>query len=239
MAPERLLAITQRAMTVPSYGEVRDCLDQEWTVWLTDSGFVPIPIPNRLDDVASYLERLGVTGVVLTGGNNLTLDVYTGDEEIADAYQARDTTEWTILEYCAENDVPVIGFCRGMQMLHAYGGGRLSRLDESPVGHVAAFHEVTLLSEDWQVMAGSSTLEVNSFHDYGFQVEKVTPDWEVTAVSQADGVVEGFVHRTLPFAGVGWHPERANRSAEFDRQLLEWRFRDRVTDQEARGRPGP
>jgi N5-(cytidine 5'-diphosphoramidyl)-L-glutamine hydrolase len=238
MAPERLIAITQRTMKVQSYGEVRDCLDQEWTVWLTDCGFVPVPVPNRLADVATYLERLGVMGVVLTGGNNLSLDVYTGDERIGDAYEVRDRTELTILEYCAKNDVPVIGFCRGMQMLHTYGGGRLSRLGKSPVRHVAAFHEVTLLSEDWRVMAGSRTLEVNSFHDYGFQLENVTSEWEVTAVSQADGVVEGFVHRTLPFVGVGWHPERTNRSGEFDRQLLEWRFRDHVTDQEAEGQSG-
>jgi N5-(cytidine 5'-diphosphoramidyl)-L-glutamine hydrolase len=239
MAPDRLIAITQRCMEIPSYGEVRDCLDQEWTVWLTDCGFAPIPVPNRLDDVASYLERLGVSGVVLTGGNNLAMDVYTGDEQIGDAYHGRDTTEWAILEYCAANDVPVIGFCRGMQMLHAFGGGRLSRLGDDPVGHVATFHEVALLSEDWRIMSGAPRLEVNSFHDFGFRVGDVTSDWEVTAVSQADGVVEGIVHRTLPFVGVGWHPERKNRSGEFDRQLLEWRFSDRGTGREAEERSGP
>lgn len=220
MVAERLVAVTQRVMEVPSYGEFRDSLDQEWTVWLTACGFIPVPIPNRLENVAGFLARLGVIGAVLTGGNNLTLDSYAIDEQVDDAFETRDATERAVLDFCAENDLPAIGFCRGMQMLQAYAGGRLTRLDVGPVGHVAEFHEVALLSETWRDLANAQTIEVNSYHDYGFRVEDVTSQWEVTAVTQADGIVEGFVHRNLPFLGVGWHPERENPAAEFDKQLI-------------------
>jgi putative glutamine amidotransferase len=82
-------------------------------------------------------------------------------------------------------------------------------------------------------MAGSASLEVNSFHDFGFRADDVTSDWEVTALSEPDEVVEGLIHRTLPFVGVGWHPERPKSSSEFDRRLLEWRFGDGGPRQQA------
>lgn len=219
MAADRLIAVTQRVVEIPSYGELRDSLDQEWTAWLTVCGFTPVPVPNRLEDVAGFLARLGVVGAVLTGGNNLTLDSYLDDQPVDDAYETRDATERAVLDFCAANNLPVIAYCRGMQMLQAYGGGRLARLD-GPVGHVAELHEVALLSDTWRALASAQTIEVNSFHDYGFRREDVGPEWEVTAVTEEDGTVEGMVHRSLPFLGVGWHPERKNTSEEFDRRLI-------------------
>lgn len=220
MAAERLVAVTQRVVEVPSYGELRDSLDQEWSVWLTACGFTPVPVPNRLEDVAAFLARLDVVGAILTGGNNLTLDSYEVHEHVEDAYESRDVTERAVLDFCAENDLPAIGYCRGMQMLQAHGGGRLSRLDGGPVGHVAELHEVALLSESWRDLADATKIEVNSYHNYGFRAEDVGPEWEVTAITETDGIVEGFVHRSLPFLGVGWHPERENPSRDFDRRLI-------------------
>lgn len=220
MAADRLVAVTQRVVEVPSYGEVRDSLDQEWGVWLAACGFTPVPVPNRLEDVAAFLARLGVVGAILTGGNNLTLDSYDVNEHVEDAYESRDVTERAVLDFCAENDLPAIGYCRGMQMLHAYGGGRLSHLDGGPVGHVAETHEISLLSDTWRTLADATKIEVNSYHNYGFRVGDVSPEWEVTAITEPDGIVEGFVHTRLPFLGVGWHPERENPAGDFDRQLI-------------------
>lgn len=229
MDRDRIVAVTQRVVEIPSYGEVRDCLDQNWTSWLESCGLIALPVPNGLADVASFLDATDVAGVILTGGNNLALDVYDVDGPVEDTHETRDRTELSILEHAADVRLPVMGACRGMQVMHAFSGGRLVRLDDEATGntgpgHVSTFHEVALESSHWQALAGSSTLEVNSFHDYGFRTTSITGDWEVTAATPADGVVEGMAHRTLPFVGVGWHPERDNRAPGFDRSLLEWVF---------------
>lgn len=227
MAHERLVAVTQRVAETSPHGEVRDCLDQDWTSWLASCGFTAVPVPNRLEDVGSFLDALGVVGVILTGGNNLALDVYDVEGPVSDTYESRDRTELSILDHAARTNLPVVGVCRGLQVLHVFTGGRLRRLDEGAPGdsgHVATFHEIVLGSSHWQALAGSSRLEVNSFHDYGFHADSVTDGWEVAATARTDGVVEGLAHRRLPFVGVGWHPERDNRAGEFDRSLVGWMF---------------
>ena len=224
MGRDTLIAVSQRVAEIPSYGEVRDCLDQAWTSWLESCGLTPVPVPNRIDDPAAFLDRLGVAGVILTGGNDLGLDVYDGEARPRSASADRDRTEMAVVEHCADVGLPVVGFCRGMQTLHTFTGGRLRRLTGGPIEHVASFHEVSLLSDHWRRLAGASTIEVNSFHDFGFGVEHVTADWEVAAVTEADGQVEGIVHLSLPFLGVHWHPERENRASEFDRKLVETAF---------------
>lgn len=223
MGSKPLVAVTQRIAEIPSYGETRDCLDQEWTAWLSHCGYSPVLVPNRLDDVAAYLAGFDIKGLILTGGNNLTLDVYDNDDEVRDAFESRDATELAAIGYCSAENLPVLGYCRGMQLLHAYAGGRLSRLESGPVDHVGTFHIVDLLNTEWQDMAGDPTVEVNSFHDYGLLLDQVmTSDWEVAAISEKDRVVEGLVHRRQPFIGIGWHPERKSRSEAFDRRLLEY-----------------
>lgn len=224
---ERFVAVTQRVVEVSSYGEVRDCLDQEWAVWLASCGLTPVPVPNQLEDVSSFLTALDVVGVVLTGGNNLAAEVYDVDEPVPDHFASRDRTEFAIVEHCTRTNLPAIGFCHGMQVLHVSSGGRLARLaspstDAHGTGHVATVHEVALTSAHWRELAGDSTLTVNSFHDYGFHLDDVTDDWDVAAAAVGDGVVEGIVHRTLPFVGVGWHPERSDSAPGFDRALLDW-----------------
>lgn len=231
MDHERFVAVTQRVVEISSYGEVRDCLDQSWTSWLASCGFTAVPVPNRLGDVASFLDALDVAGVILTGGNNLALDVYDVDGPVDDTHETRDRTEFSILEHAARMNLPVIGVCRGMQVLHAFTGGRLRRVEDRAPGdasprHVATFHDVALASRQWRALAGSSTVEVNSFHDFGFHADSVSGDWEVAATTESDGVVEGLVHRNLPFIGMGWHPERDNRAPGFDRSLVGSMFDD-------------
>lgn len=215
-----VVAVTQRVVEVPSYGEVRDCLDQAWTSWLDDCGYTAVPVPNLVVDVGSFVDRLDVVGVILTGGNNLAGDVYDDGGRAPGASAARDRTEFALLDHCADRDIPVMAFCRGLQVLHVHAGGRLTRLGGSPSRHVATIHEVTLTSNKWRTLAGAPDIRVNSFHDYGFVAEGVASEYEVAAVASHDQVVEGLVHRTRRITGACWHPERTNPAGDFDRALL-------------------
>ena len=97
--------------------------------------------------------------------------------------------------------LPVLGVCRGMQVLVDACGGTLRRVP----GHVAVEHAIR--SED------GSYDTVNSYHSFA---APDLPEPLAATARAADGVVEAVRHRSLPFRGIMWHPERyaAPRAAD-------------------------
>jgi N5-(cytidine 5'-diphosphoramidyl)-L-glutamine hydrolase len=179
-----LVAVTQRVMISPESGERRDALDQRWVPFLEGCGMEAVPVPNRLDSVARWAAALDIGAVLLSGGEDLA--------ELGGTAPERDITEYALLDWARNREVPVLGVCRGLQLLAYRGGVMLRRVD----GHVALEHSI---STD----GGIET--VNSFHRWGF--DRAPPGFAVTAAAQ-DGTVEAMRHATLPISGIMWHPER-------------------------------
>lgn len=198
------IGVTQRVSVVEDYGERRDCLDQAWTGVLEDHGLVPVPLANTVSDVAGYLGELELDGLVLTGGNDL--------ESVEDPGQPapeRDRFERAALEVARERGWPVLGVCRGLQLVIEVYGGSL----ESVEGHVATSHEVAF--EGW---LGLESASVNSYHDYGIPASEVGEELEVVGVA-ADGTIEAVRHPEWDLVAVMWHPERDERTSVDDRVL--------------------
>lgn len=185
----RLVAVTQRVLVDPVHGERRDALDQRWPVFLDACGLTAVPVPNNPRLAVAYVRRLEVCGVLLTGGNDLA--VLGGDAP------ERDAAEIALLRLAADG-LPVLGICRGLQLTLDYFGARPAAVS----GHVATRHELAFQGRARQV---------NSYHGYGVTAAAVSAlpgqPLEVTAAS-SDGIVEAVRHRTLPIAGLMWHPER-------------------------------
>lgn len=195
-----LIAVTQRVMVVPQYGERRDAVDQQWTRFLDHCGFTPVLVPNVRAVAERLVAGLPVRGLLLTGGNDLS--DYGGDAP------ERDDTERGLLEHALERRLPVIGVCRGMQVIQAYCGVPLKPVE----GHVTADHEITV---------GATPDHVNSYHRWG-SVQTVE-DLAVWARAR-DGVVEAVRHRAAPVAGVMWHPERFQQPRPQDVDLFRRAF---------------
>lgn len=212
------LGLTQRVEVVESYGERRDCLDQEWTVLLEEQGFQPVPLPNQVGNIEAYLDSLSLDGIVLTSGNDLaSLD------EPADPAPERDNFEQAALDYALTEGLPVLGVCRGLEFLTVAFGGSLSPVDD----HIAEDHIVTF-DDDIQPIKGITLPKeqtVNSYHDFGIHPEDV-PN-ELTILGHAeDGTVECVMHDSQPIVGIMWHPERESPSENLDRQIFTGLFRD-------------
>ena len=207
------IGLTQRVEVVESYGERRDCLDQAWFPRLEDQRMVPVPVPNALCDPVRYARALELDGLLLTGGNDIEgLD---GAKNIA---RERDRTEHLLIEWAGREGVPVLGVCRGMQMLVLHYGGTLGRVE----GHIATCHEVVASPQappTFSDALGEGYSEVNSFHGYGLQPDDLGPTLEVMATAR-DGTVEAVSHPTLRQWGIMWHPERPPERAMRDNALL-------------------
>lgn len=199
----KLIGLTQRVEDLPARRERRDCLDQAWTGLLLDNGFWPVPLPNRVGDTDKLLTLLGLSGVILTGGNDLG------------AAPERDAFENSLLESCARAKVPVLGVCRGLELMNAHYGGRL----EPVSGHAAVTHE---LSPVPGAKVPFMRARVNSYHGFGIPGEALAADLAAAAFAP-DGTVEAAAHRSLPQWGIMWHPERGPREAD-DARLLKALF---------------
>ena len=188
-----LVGVTQRVDTRSAHGERRDCLDQRWTAFLARCGLMPLLIPNRPETALSLVQRTAPAGVLLTGGGDLA--AYGGETG------ERDETEHRLLAWAREARKPVLGICRGFEVLLQSAGGRLERT----TGHVATRHGVRFTSGPERV--------VNSYHDWA--ATALPPDWREEAVA-VDDTIEAACHRTEALRGIMWHPERESPFAESD-----------------------
>jgi gamma-glutamyl-gamma-aminobutyrate hydrolase PuuD len=180
----RAVAITQRVSVVPAYGERRDCLDQAWTRFLAACGLLPVLLPNITEAALALCEGAGVAGLVLTGGNDLA--------ELGGDAPERDAVENALLDFAQQRGLPVLGVCRGMQVIQRRFDIPLRRVE----GHVTQRQVIRIDGE---------TKEVNSYHH--FAAFGSQPPLEVWAVAQ-DGVIEAIRHSAEPITGIMWHPER-------------------------------
>jgi N5-(cytidine 5'-diphosphoramidyl)-L-glutamine hydrolase len=178
----KAVAVTQRVVVDPPHATRRDCLDQVWVKFLLGCGLLPIPVPNSVDAALSICDQ--VSGIVLTGGNDLA--AYGGDAP------ERDETEMAMLDLAERRDLPVLGVCRGMQMIQHRAGIPLQRV----CGHVAPRQRISI---------DGQSVEVNSFHNFG--ATQGHPPLKTWAIAD-DGVIKAVRHARRPMIGVMWHPER-------------------------------
>lgn len=188
----KIVLYTQRVEIVKSYGERRDCADQNIPRFIEACGYLPVPVPNVGSIAKEMMVQLEPAGVILTGGNSL--EKYGGDAP------ERDHTEKEMLDVALERGIPVYGFCRGMQMIADYYG---CVLEEVP-GHVAMHH---------RLLGDLGALVVNSFHNQGCR--SVKPPLRALAWTE-DGVIEAICCEERHVLGTMWHPERETEFREED-----------------------
>jgi N5-(cytidine 5'-diphosphoramidyl)-L-glutamine hydrolase len=192
----KMVAVTQRVSIVPAYGERRDCLDQSWTRFLSACELLPVLLPNVTEAALALCDGAGIAGMVLTGGNDLA--VLGGDAP------ERDAVENALLDLAERRGLPVLGVCRGMQVIQQRFAIRLRRVD----GHVAQRQVIRI---------DGAPREVNSFHQ--FAAFDSRPPLDVWAVA-TDGVVKAVRHSARPITGIMWHPERCVPYAPADVNLF-------------------
>lgn len=201
------LGLTMRVVEAVGYYEPRDALAHEWATFMkmTLPEVQWAPIPNIGDDVQEYIDSWDLNGFILTGGNNIR------DNPI------RDLTEQAILQYADQNDLRVLGVCRGLQMICDYYNHPVVPCPDG-TSHVAREHRVHLINEliEW----GETDILVNSYHEYCVGSQELFQEYLVPFAISCDGLVEGIHSSDNRILGVMWHPERSNPAAGFDEKLI-------------------
>ncbi|GIM46283.1 gamma-glutamyl-gamma-aminobutyrate hydrolase [Collibacillus ludicampi] len=189
-----------------------------YTSALAKAGVLPLVIPYLYEEDEIHALAENLDGLVLTGGEDVDPTRF-GEEPLpglGEVSPERDDLEYRLVRAFMERDKPILGICRGMQVLNAALGGTLwqdlsrqkkrvlQHRQNAPrwhLSHHVFVYEGTRLAS----ILGSSEIKVNSFHHQA--VKDVAPGFIVSAVS-ADGVIEAFESREHRFIlGVQWHPE--------------------------------
>lgn len=194
------IGITMRVTNATGYHEVRDSLARDWTEYMQNA--FPdaqwMYIPNMGIDAVNYFRKWDLNVLILTGGDDI------GD------YPDRDQTESELLRHALENNIPVIGVCRGLQLIHRHFGGEMKQGDESFTDvHRAQRHEIEM---------DGSAHEVNSYHNNMLDETTLHHDLQVIARCSKDNTIEGV--RAKGLMAMMWHPEREERVEQWNLNLI-------------------
>ena len=197
------IGISCRMTEALNYNELRNSLAVDWITYYKKLEFIPILIPHGISDIGGYINRLKLDGVILSGGNNVNPKLYESDNKINSVYDMRDLNEFEIIRYCINNNLPLIGMCRGMYMVNVFFKGRISHNIKN---HVNMEHDI--LINRFNDYFGDKKV-VNSFHQHAIKPDDLAPDMKCFATSK-DGCVEGIYNIEKLIFGIQWHPERTS-----------------------------
>ena len=199
------IAITQRVYETSSSKERRDALDQRWTEFLMSVDLLPLLLPNQLGCAQKILEENQIDGILLTGGNSLVS--YGGDAP------ERDKLEFFLLDWAMRKNIPLLGVCRGMQVIQESFKNKLEKVSN----HVGKRHTLEVNQGCRLSDVVKSLPDVNSYHDFGTQ--EVSGKL-ISIATSLDGVVMAVEHNEKQVFGVMWHSEREYPFREQEKNLF-------------------
>ena len=218
-------------IAIPKFKEglLRIYMQSKYTASLHRAGAKALWIdPSNLDQTIN--EILRCDGLLLPGGEDVNPAYYgqMATERCGKITPSRDYAELKILEAFLATDKPILGICRGEQLLNVYFGGTLHQ----DIGHIATCCHSDFRRKNWgnhtvtltpgtklaQIL-GAETVTVNSLHHQA--VDKAAPSL-ITAATSEDGIVEAVEHPEHPFCiGVQWHPEHMAPFSRRQRRIFD------------------
>jgi putative glutamine amidotransferase len=175
------------------------------------------PDPRLAEDPSDALAA--VDALMLAGGADIDPGSYgrAAHPSTGQTYPERDAFEIALVRGAIERDIPVIGICRGMQLLNVALGGTLSQHLPELLGHDEHLrrrgtfedsdHDVELVPDSLAARVAGETLHVTKSHHHQ-GVEQLGDGLLVSGVAPIDGLVEAIELPGRRFVlGVQWHPE--------------------------------
>ena len=161
-------------------------------------------------------------GIILTGGEDINPLEYNNTSNLkvcGDINYKRDTLERKLFDFALDNKIPLIGVCRGMQMMNVASGGTLYGDIPTEIGtkvihrnNGEVYHEIALFDTSTLIFPiETDTIMVNSWHHQGL---KIMPNHLRVIARSFDGLAEAIVmdKSIHPFMiAVQFHPERLGK----------------------------
>jgi putative glutamine amidotransferase len=210
--------------------------DLDYIEGVAEAGGIPVVLPPVGEARTAEVVIGGLDGLLLSGGSDLHPGYY-GEEpipELGATIPERDAFEMALLEHALRRQIPILGICRGMQILNVALGGTLYQDLPSQMDHMVLLghrqetpkwqptHEVEVDggSKVAQIL-GTDELKVNSYHH---QAIKDLASGLIAVAYAPDGVIEAVESGDLAkrwMIGVQWHAEAMRDAGPEHRNLFE------------------
>jgi gamma-glutamyl-gamma-aminobutyrate hydrolase PuuD len=190
------IAITQRLIKNQSYFEIREGLDIKWGKLLKKSKFMPIILPIEFS-FKKYFDVVKIDGIILTGGNDINR-INKNNLSLK-----RDIFEKKLIKYAIKNHIPILGSCRGMQIIAEYFGASFKKVK----GQISIRHRLKINKKSKYFNELKKISSVNSFHNYAIDI---LPKNLIVSATNPDGMIKSIEHKKYKIFGQMWHTEREN-----------------------------
>lgn len=217
-----------------------DKMPRDYVTAILQAGALPVILPMIGEDHPQYDELMDkavsmVDGLIMTGGPDISPDYY-GEERLpfcGETLSERDKADMTLIKKAIAAGKPILGICRGLQVVNVALGGTLYQDLDSQIqteiahqrtdkgyAHTVQVKKNSLLFD----IVGKESFKVTSRHHQA--VKKPAPGLVATAFSE-DGVIEALeFENAYPGLMVQWHPENLAVKHERDHQaLFDWLVR--------------
>ena len=212
-------------------GYKRSYVNNDYILSVIRNGGIPFIIPFNENEEVIKAQMEMIDGLLLSGGQDVAPKNY-GEEptpKLGDIFPERDDFEYGLLKSALEAKKPVLGICRGSQIINTYFNGSLYQ-DLSYIGKDVlkhnqvnspsmVTHSVTIdKSSKLFDIFGEEKIMVNSFHH---QAVKKVGEGLVKTAKAPDGIVEAIEKTDYPFlVAVQWHPEMLHNSVDMMNKLF-------------------
>ena len=212
-------------------GYKRSYVNNDYILSVIRNGGIPFIIPFNENEEVIKAQMEMIDGLLLSGGQDVAPGNY-GEEpapKLGDIFPERDDFEYGLLKSALEAKKPVLGICRGSQIINTYFNGSLyqdlSYIGKDVLKHKQVnspsmvTHSVTIdKSSQLFDIFGEEKIRVNSFHH---QAVKKVGEGLVMAAKAPDGIVEAIEKTDYPFlVAVQWHPEMLQNSVDMMNKLF-------------------
>lgn len=186
---------------------------------IKEAGAEPVLLPQIKNKKEAKKVLKTVDAVILTGGEDITPSYYKEKPhpQAFEPKEDRDVSDYWLSKVAIEEDYPVLGTCRGMQMINIVLGGTLYQdlpseyiselVHRDPKGEDFVYHDCTIIDKNSHLYKALKTekLMVNAWHHQA--IERLGEGLKVTAKS-SDGIIEGVELEGKTFVvGTQFHPE--------------------------------
>lgn len=233
---------TRRFMNIPLY-----IMNQTYVRVVETLGALPVMIPLHMTEetLRGIFERLD--GLLLPGGEDIHPEMYGHDPHphLGATDPERDRTELLMTRWALAAGMPVLGICRGIQIINVACGGSLyqdlgsqrpdlAKHDYFPpeFERFRICHQVRIAGESVLADSLGRVHEVNSMHHQG--IAQIGRGLSAVGIAE-DGLVEAVEMAPLPFVvGVQWHPEELAKTDQLSASLFDAFVRTAASDWQSR-----
>jgi len=175
-----------------------DFIDHYWLDYFEKKNINYYLVPNKKKLSKKKIKEINL--LIIPGGNDVS--------NILKTSKKRNIVEKNLIKICFKKKIPILGICRGAQLLNKSFGGKISKIKK----HMRTRHNIFFTNREF---IKKNFLNVNSFHNDGIKKNDLSKSFKVLA-SDKHKNIEMFISNNKKIIGTMWHPEREKNTLLLD-----------------------